>query len=105
VFSQGPDVLGVNPLRGDNYHVGMSLSFDFHLRKSSDDARLEGLPDVHCGPKLRLFADYTWWAFTGAAALYRDIAGTGQGMTAMADSGYRCRSTSCLCQWDRVSRG
>lgn len=85
VFSQGPDVLGVNALHGDNYHVGMSLSFDFQSRTSSDDARLKGLPDVHYGPKLRLFADYTWWAFTGAAAVYQDIAGTGQGLTAMTD--------------------
>lgn len=85
IFSQGPDVLGVNALRGDNYHVGASLSFDFQSRSTSDDARLKGLPDVHYGPKLRLFADYTWWAFTGAAAVYQDIAGTGQGLTAMAD--------------------
>ncbi|AXF11052.1 hypothetical protein CUJ91_24440 [Paraburkholderia graminis] len=85
VFSQGPDVLGVNALAGENYHAGASLSFDFQSRKSSDDARLKGLPDVHVGPKLRLFADYTWWAFTGSAAVYRDIAGTGQGLTAMAD--------------------
>jgi outer membrane scaffolding protein for murein synthesis (MipA/OmpV family) len=85
VFSQGPDVLGVNALHGDNYHVGMSLSFDFQSRSASDDARLKGLPDVHYGPKLRLFADYTWWAFTGAAAVYQDIAGTGQGLTATAD--------------------
>jgi outer membrane protein len=85
LFSQGPDVLGVNVLRGENYHLGMSMSFDFQSRSSSDDARLRGLPDVHYGPKLRLFADYTWWAFTGAAAVYRDIAGTGQGLTAMAD--------------------
>jgi outer membrane scaffolding protein for murein synthesis (MipA/OmpV family) len=85
LFSQGPDVLGVNVLRGEDYHVGMSVSFDFQSRSSSDDARLKGLPDVHYGPKLRLFADYTWWAFTGAAAVYQDIAGTGQGLTAMAD--------------------
>ncbi|VXC69057.1 Structural protein MipA [Burkholderia sp. 8Y] len=85
IFSQGPDVLGVNALRGENYHVGASLSFDFQSRKASDDARLKGLPDVHYGPKLRLFADYTWWAFTGAAAVYQDIAGTGQGLTAMTD--------------------
>ncbi|WP_144107597.1 MipA/OmpV family protein [Paraburkholderia sp. BCC1886] len=85
VFSQGPDVLGVNALHGENYHVGASLSFDFQSRSSSDDVRLKGLPDVHYGPKLRLFADYTWWAFTGAAAVYQDIGGTGQGMTAMID--------------------
>lgn len=85
VFSQGPDVLGVNVLHGENYHVGMSLSFDFQSRSSSDDARLRGLPDVHYGPKLRLFADYTVWAFTGAVAAYQDIAGTGQGLMAMAD--------------------
>ncbi|KQR81726.1 hypothetical protein ASG35_05390 [Burkholderia sp. Leaf177] len=85
VFSQGPDVLGVNVLRGEDYHVGMSVSFDFQSRSASDDSRLKGLPDVHYGPKLRLFADYTWWAFTGAAAVYQDIAGTGQGLTAMAD--------------------
>lgn len=85
VFSQGPDVLGVNALRGDNYHLGLSLSYDFQSRASSDDPRLKGLPDVHYGPKLRLFADYTWWAVTGSAAIYQDIAGTGQGMTAMAD--------------------
>lgn len=85
IFSQGPDVLGVNALRGENYHVGMSVSFDFQSRSASDDARLKGLPDVHYGPKLRLFADYTWWAFTGAVAAYQDIGGTGQGLTAMAD--------------------
>ena len=85
VFSQGPDVLGVNALLGENYHVGASLSFDFQSRSASHDARLRGLPDVHYGPKLRLFADYTWWAFTGSAAVYQDIAGTGQGLTAMAD--------------------
>jgi MipA family protein len=85
IFSQGPDVLGVNVLRGENYHLGMSVSFDFQSRSASDDARLKGLPDVHYGPKLRLFGDYTWWAFTGMAAVYQDIGGTGQGMTAMAD--------------------
>jgi len=85
VFSQGPDVLGVNALLGANYHVGASVSFDFQSRSASDDARLKGLPDVHYGPKLRLFGDYTWWAFTGAAAVYQDIGGTGQGLTAMAD--------------------
>ncbi|WP_345817006.1 MipA/OmpV family protein (plasmid) [Paraburkholderia sp. PREW-6R] len=85
IFSQGPDVLGVNVLRGENYHLGMSISFDFQSRSSSDDVRLKGLPDVHYGPKLRLFGDYTVWAFTGAVAAYQDIAGTGQGLTAMAD--------------------
>ncbi|WP_168787524.1 MipA/OmpV family protein [Paraburkholderia aromaticivorans] len=85
LFSQGPDVLGINVLRAGNYHLGMSVSFDFQSRSSSDDARLRGLPDVHYGPKLRLFADYTWWAFTGAVAAYQDIAGTGQGLTATAD--------------------
>ncbi|AXF18999.1 hypothetical protein CUJ87_32315 (plasmid) [Paraburkholderia caledonica] len=85
VFSQGPDVLGVNVLQGENYHLGMSVSFDFQSRSSSDDARLKGLPDVHYGPKLRLFGDYTVWAFTGAVAAYQDIAGTGQGLTATAD--------------------
>ena len=59
VFSQGPDLLGLNALRGENYHIGMSLSFDFQSRTSSDDARLRSLPDIHYGPKLRLFADYT----------------------------------------------
>jgi MipA family protein len=85
VFSQGPDVLGVNVLRSENYHLGASLSFDFQSRSASDDARLKGLPDVHYGPKLRLFGDYTYWAFTGAAAVYQDIGGTGQGLTATAD--------------------
>ncbi len=85
VFSQGPDVLGVNVLRGDNYHIGGSISFDFQSRKSSDDPRLHGLADVRWGPKLRLFADYTWWAFTGSVAMYRDIGGTGQGTNVVTD--------------------
>jgi MipA family protein len=85
VFSQGPDVLGVNALHGENYHLGMSVSLDFQSRNSSDDARLKGLPNVHYGPKLRLFGDYTWWAFTASAAIYQDVAGTGQGLTAMGD--------------------
>ncbi|MDR5814233.1 hypothetical protein QCE62_11635 [Caballeronia sp. LZ033] len=29
-------------------------------------------------PELRLFGDYTVWAFTAAAAVYQDIAGTGR---------------------------
>jgi len=84
-FSQGPDVLGVNVLRGADYHVGAALSFDFQSRKESDDPHLHGLGDVHDGPKLKLFADYTLWAFTGSVALYQDIAGHGQGTTVSTD--------------------
>jgi MipA family protein len=85
IFSQGPDVLGVNVLSADNYHVGASLSFDFQSRTQSDDPHLHGLGNVDDGPKLRLFADYTLWAFTGAVAVYQDICGDGQGTTATAD--------------------
>ena len=85
LFSQGPDVLGVNVFRGQNYHVGTSISFDFQSRDTNDDPRLHGLANVHFGPKLRLFADYTWWAFTGSVALYQDIAGNRQGKTVMTD--------------------
>ncbi|WP_116140011.1 MipA/OmpV family protein [Trinickia diaoshuihuensis] len=84
-FSQGPDVLGVNVLRAENYHVGTALTFDFQSRNASDDPHLHGLGDVHDGPKLKLFADYTVWAFTGSFALLQDIAGNGQGLTASAD--------------------
>jgi len=84
-FSQGPDVLGVNVLRGPAYHLGAALSFDFQSRKESDDPRLHGLGDVDGGPKLKLFADYTWWAFTGSVALYQDIAGHHQGTTVSTD--------------------
>ncbi len=85
IFSQGPDVLGVNVLRGPAYHVGAALTFDFQMRKESDDPRLHGLGDVNGGPKLKLFADYTWWAFTGSVALYQDIAGHHQGTTVSTD--------------------
>lgn len=85
IFSQGPDVLGVNVLRGPAYHLGAALSFDFQTRKESDDPRLHGLGDVHGGPKLKLFADYTVWAFTGSVALYQDIAGHHQGTTVSTD--------------------
>ncbi|WP_429301124.1 MipA/OmpV family protein [Paraburkholderia sp. GAS199] len=85
IFSQGPDVLGINVLRGPAYHVGAALSFDFQSRDESDDPRLHGLGDVKGGPKLKLFADYTWWAFTGSVALYQDIAGHHQGTTVMTD--------------------
>jgi MipA family protein len=84
-FSQGPDVLGVNVIASDHYHVGASLSFDFQSRTVSDDSHLHGLSNVDDGPKLRLFADYTLWAFTGAVAVYQDISGHGQGTTASAD--------------------
>lgn len=84
-FSQGPDVLGVNVLRGPAYHVGAALSFDFQSRKESDDPRLHGLGNVDDGPKLKLFADYTVWAFTGSVALYQDIAGHHQGTTISTD--------------------
>ncbi|WP_084169877.1 MipA/OmpV family protein [Paraburkholderia ferrariae] len=85
IFSQGPDVLGVNVISSENYHVGASLSFDFQSRTASDDPHLRGLGNVDDGPKLRLFADYTVWAFTGAVAVYQDISGDGQGTTASAD--------------------
>ncbi|NYH16902.1 MipA/OmpV family protein [Paraburkholderia bryophila] len=84
-FSQGPDVLGVNVLRGPAYHLGAALSFDFQSRKESDDPRLHGLGNVDGGPKLKLFGDYTWWAFTGSVALYQDIAGHHQGTTISTD--------------------
>ncbi|UVS84190.1 MipA/OmpV family protein [Burkholderia glumae] len=84
-FSQGPDVLGWNVLHSDTYHLGAAISFDFQSRDANDDGRLRGLPDVHDGPKLKLFADYTVWAFTGALAVYRDVVGYGQGTTASAD--------------------
>jgi MipA family protein len=37
------------------------------------------------GPKLKLFADYTVWMFTGSVALYQDVAGTGQGKLLVTD--------------------
>ncbi|TXC80387.1 MipA/OmpV family protein [Paraburkholderia azotifigens] len=85
VFSQGPDVLGLNVIRSENYHVGASLSFDFQSRQEKDDPHLHGLGNVDGGPKLKLFADYTVWAFTGSVALYQDIAGHGQGKTVVTD--------------------
>ncbi|MGF6297852.1 outer membrane scaffolding protein for murein synthesis (MipA/OmpV family) [Paraburkholderia sp. WC7.3g] len=78
-------MLGVNVLRGPAYHVGAALSFDFQSRKESDDPHLHGLGDVSGGPKLKLFADYTVWAFTGSVALYQDIAGHHQGTTVSTD--------------------
>ncbi|WP_109480490.1 MipA/OmpV family protein [Paraburkholderia sp. C35] len=85
VFSQGPDVLGLNVIRSENYHVGASISFDFQSRQEKDDPHLHGLGNVDAGPKLKLFADYTVWAFTGSVALYQDIAGHGQGKTVVTD--------------------
>lgn len=85
IFSQGPDVLGINVLTAENYHLGASLSFDFQSRTASDDPHLRGLGNVDDGPKLRIFGDYTLWAFTGAVAVYQDISGNGQGTTASAD--------------------
>jgi outer membrane scaffolding protein for murein synthesis (MipA/OmpV family) len=66
VFSQGPDVLGLNVLRSEDYHVGAALSFDFQSRQEKDDPHLHGLGNVDGGPKLKLFADYTVWMFTGS---------------------------------------
>ncbi|BCG02913.1 hypothetical protein PPGU19_074810 (plasmid) [Paraburkholderia sp. PGU19] len=85
VFSQGPDVLGLNVLRSENYHVGAALSFDFQSRHEKDDPHLHGLGNVDGGPKLKLFADYTAWIFTGSVAMYQDIAGHGQGKTVVSD--------------------
>lgn len=85
VFSQGPDVLGLNVIRSEDYHVGAALSFDFQSRHEKDDPHLRGLGNVDGGPKLKLFADYTIWIFTGSVAMYQDIAGHGQGKTAVTD--------------------
>lgn len=85
VFSQGPDVLGLNVIRGENYHVGASISLDFQSRQEKDDPHLHGLGDVDGSPKLRLFADYTIWAFAGSVALYQDLGGHGQGKYVTTD--------------------
>jgi outer membrane scaffolding protein for murein synthesis (MipA/OmpV family) len=85
IFSQGLDVLGVNWLKSDAYHVGTSISFDFQSRNESDDPRLHGLGNVHTGPKLKLFADYSYSFVMGSVAALQDIAGTGQGLLVSAD--------------------
>lgn len=84
-FSQGLDVLGVNILQSPAYHIGTSISFDFQSRNESDDPHLHGLGNVHWGPKLRIFADYSVSLLTGSVAAYQDIAGTGQGMLVSGD--------------------
>ncbi|WP_407655388.1 MipA/OmpV family protein [Burkholderia alba] len=85
IFSQGLDVLGVNLLKGSNYHFGTAISFDFQSRKASDDPHLHGLGNVNEGPKLKVFADYSVSLLTGSLAAYQDIAGTGQGLLVSAD--------------------
>src|SRR5260370_34188341 len=87
IFSQGLDLIGLNVLKGkgDAYHVGAALSLDFQSRSESDDPHLHGLGNVHAGPKLKLFADYSVSLLTGSIAAYQDIAGTGQGMLVSAD--------------------
>ena len=84
-FSQGLDVLGVNALKSDAYHVGAALNFDFVSRKESADPRLHGLGNVDAGPKLKVFADYSVSLLTGSVALYQDIGGNGQGMQITTD--------------------
>jgi MipA family protein len=95
-FSQGFDLLGVNALKGDAYHVGAAISLDFQSRSESDDPRLHGLGNVHEGPKLKLFADYSWSFLTGSIAAYQDIAGTGQGLLVSSDLAANLPVTSKL---------
>lgn len=85
IFSQGLDLLGVNALKGENYHVGAALSLDFQSRSESDDPHLHGLGNVDEGPKLKLFADYSVSFLTASIAAYEDIAGTGQGLLVSND--------------------
>ncbi|MDE1182368.1 MAG: MipA/OmpV family protein [Paraburkholderia sp.] len=85
VFSQALDVLGLNLLKGDDWHVGTAISFDFQSRNESDDPRLRGLGNVHAGPKLKLFADYSVSFVTGSVSAMQDIAATGQGLLVSAD--------------------
>lgn len=85
IFSQGFDVLGVNALRSDAYHAGAAITFDLQSRNESDDPRLHGLGNVHTGPKLKLFADYSASFLTGSVAAYQDIAGNNQGLYVSAD--------------------
>jgi outer membrane protein len=85
IFSQGLDVLGVNIFQGDAYHVGTAISFDFQSRNESDDPHLRGLGNVHAGPKLKVFADYSVSFLMASIAAYQDIAKTGQGLLVSAD--------------------
>ena len=96
IFSQGLDLLGVNLLKGDSYHVGTAISFDFQSRKESDDSRLRGLGNVQAGPKLKVFADYSVSFLTGSVAAMQDIAGTGQGLLVSTDLAENVPVTSRL---------
>lgn len=96
IFSQGLDLLGVNALKGDAYHVGAALSLDFQSRSESDDPHLHGLGNVDEGPKLKLFADYSVSFLTASIAAYQDIAGTGQGLLVSNDLAANLPVTSKL---------
>jgi outer membrane scaffolding protein for murein synthesis (MipA/OmpV family) len=56
-FSVG-EGLGWNFVRGENYRVGVSLSYDLGRRESEDYTHLHGMGDIARAPVIKVFGSY-----------------------------------------------
>ncbi|GGP23014.1 MipA/OmpV family protein [Silvimonas iriomotensis] len=92
-----PFGIGAYLYRDKTFRVGVALSADLvKPRKSSDDARLTGLPDVERTAHATFFASYNldWLSVVGSAT--QDVGGKGQGTTATLDALGRYQVTEQL---------
>ncbi|MGO4307062.1 MipA/OmpV family protein [Cupriavidus sp. RAF12] len=84
-FSRGFDLLGAYLVNDDTWQVGADFQLDPTWRRAKDNARLNGLGDVHPTLRGRAFAQATWYFVTLSADIAQDIAGQGQGLVANGD--------------------
>ncbi|WP_188688770.1 MipA/OmpV family protein [Silvimonas amylolytica] len=92
-----PFGVGAYLYRDNTVRVGVAVSADLvKPRKSSDDARLTGMPDIERTARATLFASYNldWVSVVGAAT--QDIGGKDQGATATLDLLGKYRPTEQL---------
>lgn len=92
-----PFGLGAFLYRDEHFRLGVALSYDLvNPRKSSDDQRLSGLPDIDRTAHATVFASYNlrWLSIVGAVS--QDIAGKHEGLTASLDLMGKYSPTSAL---------
>jgi len=85
LYTSAADLIGVYAYKTVNTQAGAAIEYDPTERRSRDDERLRGLPDVRQTARFKLFGSQTVGAFTADANLARDIAGHGQGTLGQAN--------------------
>jgi outer membrane scaffolding protein for murein synthesis (MipA/OmpV family) len=85
LYTNASDLIGVYAYKTVGDALGAALQYDFTERLNTDDARFRNLRDIKATPRFKLFADKTFFVFTGDFNVATDVAGRGQGTLAQAN--------------------